>query len=264
MAYRRGMIERETARAGELGASEPSADEPSADEPSADAAAASSGAGPREANRTGSERKHVQRKTAELRREEILDAAIRLVSQKGFAAVTLRDVAAEIDVAHGLLRHYFDSRDDLLAAAFDRAVSEELASTCDTDPDPVAAIASWLGSLPREYYLVWVDAWSEAPRNPALLESLRRHHLDCEVRLAAIIGRGIRDGVFRTDDPANAARILTATADGLAVQQHAIEVIDAADYDRLVFGQVERMLGLAAGSVTPAPAGVTRGSWLVA
>ena len=210
-----------------------------------------------------SERKAIHRKTAELRREEILQAAIRLVSQKGFAAVTLRDVAFEVGVAHGLMRHYFDSRDELIAAAFDRAVSEELATVCDTDPDPVVAIASWVGAVSREYYLVWIDAWSEAPRSPALLEPLRRHHLDCERRLVSIVDRGVRSGVFHTRDSAGVARILTAIADGLAVQQHAIGVIDAVDSDRLMFGQVETMLGLEPGTVARAPAHASRGQSLV-
>jgi AcrR family transcriptional regulator len=41
------------------------------------------------------------------RREQILAATLRLVARDGFARVTLRDVAAEVGVVHGLIRHYF-------------------------------------------------------------------------------------------------------------------------------------------------------------
>ncbi|MER3394159.1 MAG: TetR family transcriptional regulator, partial [Microcella pacifica] len=69
-----------------------------------------------------------ERKTSDERRDEIVRATLRLVATKGFAGVTLRDVAAEVGVVHGLIRHYFASRDDLVAAAFDDAVTRELAS----------------------------------------------------------------------------------------------------------------------------------------
>src|SRR5688500_3977534 len=74
-------------------------------------------------------------KSPEWRREEILDAAMRLIAQKGFTAVTVRDVAAEAGVVHGLLRHYFASRDELMAAAFERAVYDEMDAPLEID-DP--------------------------------------------------------------------------------------------------------------------------------
>ena len=60
------------------------------------------------------------------RREQILAATLRLVARDGFARVTLRDVAAEVGVVHGLIRHYFATREQLVAAAFDAAVLAEL------------------------------------------------------------------------------------------------------------------------------------------
>ena len=64
-----------------------------------------------------------ERKTSDERRDDIVRATLRLVARKGFAGVTLREVATEVGVVHGLLRHYFSSRDELVAAAFDAAVS---------------------------------------------------------------------------------------------------------------------------------------------
>ncbi|HEU4756055.1 MAG TPA: helix-turn-helix domain-containing protein, partial [Agromyces sp.] len=59
------------------------------------------------------------------RREQIIAATLRLVARDGFAGVTLRDVAAEVGVVHGLIRHYFATREQLVAAAFDAAVRAE-------------------------------------------------------------------------------------------------------------------------------------------
>jgi AcrR family transcriptional regulator len=63
-----------------------------------------------------------ERKSSDQRRDEIVRATLRLVATKGFTGVTLRDVATEVGVVHGLIRHYFATRDELVAAAFDFAV----------------------------------------------------------------------------------------------------------------------------------------------
>ena len=63
------------------------------------------------------------------RREAILDAALKLIAQQGFASVTHRRVAAAAGVPLGSTTYYFDSRDHLLADAFRRylhLVSAEL------------------------------------------------------------------------------------------------------------------------------------------
>ena len=113
------------------------------------------------------------------------------MARDGFARVTLRDVAAEVGVVHGLIRHYFPTREQLVAAAFDAAVLAELENDEEVAErvEPVEALADWLTSTPRDHYFVWIDAWSEAPRNPELHAALRRHHRDCERRLARIIER---------------------------------------------------------------------------
>jgi len=215
----------------------------------------------------GDEAGHAQgvaeRKSSDERRDEILRATIRIVARKGFASVTLRDVAAEIGIVHGLIRHYFSSREELVAEAFDYAVAAELAADREAlaGLDPLEQLAGWFVSTPQEHYLVWIDAWSEAPRNPALAAALARHHADCEALLAGIIGRAVSAGLAQSNDPAADARTLTALADGVAVQQHAMGILDAAVADEIVFSAAESRLALLPGAlaaVTPVPA---RGLW---
>lgn len=47
-------------------------------------------------------------------RLRIFDAALELFGWHGFAAVSLRDIAAEVGVTHVTVLHYFSSKDDLL------------------------------------------------------------------------------------------------------------------------------------------------------
>lgn len=54
----------------------------------------------------------------------ILDATERLMLEEGYAAVSSRRVAKQIDVKPSLIHYYFPTTDDLLLAVFRRAVEE--------------------------------------------------------------------------------------------------------------------------------------------
>ncbi len=58
-------------------------------------------------------------KGAEDRREQILDAALRVFAKKGFAKATNKDIAHEAGITTGLIYHYFESKEGLLKAIFD-------------------------------------------------------------------------------------------------------------------------------------------------
>ena len=55
-------------------------------------------------------------KVVEDRREQIIDAAMHVFAQKGFARATNKDIAREAEITPGLIYHYFDSKEALLKA----------------------------------------------------------------------------------------------------------------------------------------------------
>jgi AcrR family transcriptional regulator len=55
---------------------------------------------------------------AEEKRRTILDAAVRVFARKGFHTSRVGDIAEEAGVAHGLLYHYFSSKDEVLETIF--------------------------------------------------------------------------------------------------------------------------------------------------
>lgn len=57
---------------------------------------------------------------ADLRRDELLATCLRLFAEQGFKATTIADIAAATDTAHGLVYHYFRSKDELLVAILER------------------------------------------------------------------------------------------------------------------------------------------------
>lgn len=58
------------------------------------------------------------------RRERIVLAVLELASREGVDRVTLRSVAAEAGISMGQVQHYFPSKDDMLLAAVELAVSD--------------------------------------------------------------------------------------------------------------------------------------------
>lgn len=54
-----------------------------------------------------------------VRKKEILDAAIRIFSEKGYEKTSIADIARSIQVAQGLCYRYFPSKEDLFEAALE-------------------------------------------------------------------------------------------------------------------------------------------------
>lgn len=61
-------------------------------------------------------------------RDKILEATFRLLSKKGYANVSMRDIAAEAQVALGLLTYHFRTKENLFTA-----LASKLVSTCFDD-----------------------------------------------------------------------------------------------------------------------------------
>lgn len=59
-------------------------------------------------------------KEAEKRRSEILDAAEKLFSEKGFDGTSTNDILDEVGIARGTLYYHFKAKEDILDAMIDR------------------------------------------------------------------------------------------------------------------------------------------------
>lgn len=76
------------------------------------------------------ERKPFRRIGPDQRREAMIGAMLSLIAEEGIAAATTRAVAARAEVTPGLIRHYFDSKDALLSAAYERHMTALTQATC--------------------------------------------------------------------------------------------------------------------------------------
>jgi len=195
--------------------------------------------------------------SAERRRDAIVDAALSVAQRKGLAATTVRDVAAEMGSSSGLIHHYFETMDDVVAAAFERVAGRDLEETealLRDAGDPTAVVRGFLSSyapVGEDWaFQLWLDAWAEAARRPALREVSSRLNLAWAAMLERAIRAGVADGEFRSDDPAGAAWRILSVVDGLALQVVAHQtIVDRADMLAWASLAAERELGLAPGAL---------------
>ena len=118
------------------------------------------------------------------RRSAIVAATVAVAVRKGLASTTVRDVAAEMGTSSGLIHHYFDSMDEVLAAAFEQVASADLALSerlMADAPNPVGALRVFFQTytpVDRDWaFQLWLDAWAEAARRPALRDVSARLNL---------------------------------------------------------------------------------------
>jgi len=141
------------------------------------------------------------------KRRLILDAAVRVFAHKGYHTSRVGDIAEEAGVAHGLLYHYFRSKEELLETIFRgtwRDVLDAVRSVEETDESARERLAGVAKILLR--------AWRRDPDLVRVLvrEVTRGSHLQRRIAeidqafaaLERIIARGQEDGEFRADvDP---------------------------------------------------------------
>ena len=198
------------------------------------------------------------RMTPERRRDAIVDAALAVARRKGLAQTTVRDVAREMGTSSGLIHHYFETMDHVLAAAFERIAGEDLAQTealLQRAGEPRAVITEFLSSYAPVgddwAFQLWLDAWAEAARRPVLREASSRLNLAWATLLERAIRAGVADGTFRCADPTGAAWRILSLVDGLALQVVAHRtIVERSDMLAWAATATERELELPRGSLS--------------
>jgi AcrR family transcriptional regulator len=191
------------------------------------------------------------------RRAAIVDAALEVALRKGFGSTTVRDVAAQLECSSGLIQHYFASMDDVLAAAFQQSAGRDLAGTeaamaahAQPRDQLVAFFASYARGDQDWAFQLWLDAWAEAARRPALGASSRALNVGWQQLLERTVVAGVASGAFRCADPHAAAWRILSLLDGLALQTVAHgAIIDRATAIEWSMSTAERELGLKPGKL---------------
>jgi AcrR family transcriptional regulator len=155
------------------------------------------------------------------KRRQLLDAAVRVFARKGFHASRVGDIAEEAGVAHGLLYHYFKSKDQVLEAVFHENWSVLLAriESVEETEEPAADQIRHIAAIVLRTWLHLPDVVrvviQEFGRSPELAERIGELTRPIDV-LQRVIERGIERGEFRQDvNPAFAATVVYGSIDEL-------------------------------------------------
>lgn len=170
------------------------------------------------------ERKRI-RKSPAVRRDEIRAAARAIALEHGLSAVTQRAVAERVGIVPGLVTHYVDRMELLVAEIFRDIAREELVQVrgeveaAGADVDRVLVLLRELiGDYRRDVALVWVDGWSLSRRNEDLAAVLTEEARAWEAFVGGVLEDGQRAGAFHAPDPLALARFVVGATDGLSAQ----------------------------------------------
>jgi AcrR family transcriptional regulator len=138
------------------------------------------------------------------RRRLILDAAVRVFARGGYHGSRVGDIATEAGVAHGLLYHYFASKDEVLETVFREnfgALLERFRAVEGSDEpaaDKLEGIAKILLRTWRNDPDLVTVMVREVARSPQLQSQVDEVG-EAFTILQRVIEQGQADGVFRRD-----------------------------------------------------------------
>ena len=151
---------------------------------------------------------------AEIRRRPIVDAAIRVMAQKGWNETSIDEITREAGVSRGLVSYHFKDKADLLSGVLARcqqASADGLALAVRETNDPVVRfriICRATLSLTRDdptIYEIFLHFMASGRADPELGTQIRNLYRGVRDLTARGIRHGQDAGVFRYDLDADAA-----------------------------------------------------------
>jgi AcrR family transcriptional regulator len=168
-------------------------------------------------------RPHVE----EERRQQILQATWHVIAVSGFRSLRVSDVAKRAGVSSGMIHYYFDSKHDLVKAAFERYYAhstERRQWIMATGRGPLELLELIVESYvpvedeTLEGWHVWSELWVEGLQEPDLQELNEDFYGQWRRQVAGIISDGQDAGLIRDGSAIELANMLIAMMDGLAIQ----------------------------------------------
>ena len=155
-------------------------------------------------------------------RQRILDAAARAFQRRGYASVTLKDIAALAEMQAGSLYYHFDTKEELVEAVLDAGVEGAIAATREAvdalgpEADPLARLRAAIAAHLR--FVLAEDAYASA--NIRMLsqvpDAIRERHLKRQRAYGAfwrtLFRQAAAAGAIRPDLDLSVARMLALGA----------------------------------------------------
>ncbi|HID31475.1 MAG TPA: TetR/AcrR family transcriptional regulator [Desulfobacterales bacterium] len=164
------------------------------------------------------------------KKQDILEAAMRVFAKKGVANAKMADVADAAGIGKGTIYEYFKSKEDIFAEAFhhfmeqmDAVMAKRLFKLHDPIEKLMALIAGWVEvtqDTSTGFLEIMMDFWAEGVRHkqePAAFD-LRKLYDEYRRWVVKILEEGISKGKLRPVNTTIVASILIGALDGLMLQ----------------------------------------------
>lgn len=154
------------------------------------------------------------------RRKTFAEAAIAVIAEKGLENLRLIDVARKAGTTTGSLTHYFDDKDQVIAAALDYVVEAALKAERDPNNTLVMRLATFLplDEEGRAASRVWLAFFSQSLGRPTLSDMHCQYYEEFVERL---VGHLSKDPALRNcsaEAREMKANLLITLVDGLLVR----------------------------------------------
>jgi AcrR family transcriptional regulator len=164
------------------------------------------------------------------KRERILEAAISVFAKKGTAKTKAADIAESAQIGKGTIYEYFESKDSLIAAAFNYVMEKAgnvVASRISTIEDPWEKFVSYLriwkeiiqGEF-KDYMEIMLDFWAEGIRTKKGTSSFSLENIYDENRtvLQKILDECVDQDKIYPVNTFFVSSIILGALDGLMIQ----------------------------------------------
>ncbi|NDK91568.1 TetR/AcrR family transcriptional regulator [Gordonia desulfuricans] len=162
------------------------------------------------------------------RREQILSAACEVIADIGMQSLRMTDVAKRAGVSSGTIHYYFESKRDVINAAFELNYERSLQSRRELLEDHHTDALTTLRDLAISYlpvtdesiraWRVWAELWAQGMRDETLQEINSRLYGQWRDLVRMLVEGGQRRGQIVDGDAVELADNLVAMIDGMSVQ----------------------------------------------
>lgn len=161
------------------------------------------------------------------RREALLKATYQVLLAKPFKDITLEDIARHAGVSKGVTVYYFRTKEEVFRACWEWLIARigaRMKARAAQATNPGAALEAVVDSVflgaseLKDFYTIYLDFLSQGARNPAFGHVNAEFYETCRELNHSIVTEGIRLGVFRKVDLAEAAAVSRAVIDGMCIQ----------------------------------------------
>src|SRR5579863_2198540 len=177
-------------------------------------------------------------KVVEDRREQIIDAALRVFSQKGFTSATNKTIAHEAGITPGLIYYYFESKEKLLEAVIEnrsplRLTTSLLPQIATMPPELFLRflIRQVLGIIEGENFVQLIRVMvPEIIRNPEITPMVAAFIQRILGFLTSYFESKMETGELRSTDASLTAQVFLGSVIGFVLRRHILRDPSALHY----------------------------------